>query len=96
MGKSFRRLTIVAPRVVDRRAPRFLERMIDVFTRNYFSLVLLFMENRERQGMTFVENRNLSLGILANGDLSLAHCVAWAGSDNLVNNFLVLNGQVLR
>jgi hypothetical protein len=81
--------------VVVRRAPRFIELLIDGLTGNHLSLMLLPVENGEGQGMAFVENGDLALCVLTNGDLGLSQSIGRARSDDLVDDLLVLESQVL-
>jgi len=74
----------------------FLHEMsIDLFDGEYFSLTLLFAEDRVLQGFALVVDADFTLGVLAEGDLGLAQGIAWALGLDLINDLPELEGQVL-
>ena len=73
----------------------FLEMGIDIFGHDDFGLTLLFVEDGVLQGFAFVEDDDLTLCVLTDGDLGLAESVGRAGGLDLVDDFVVLQGEVL-
>ena len=66
--QAFAKLT---PGMVLRGLIRFLRKGEDFFTRAHFGLALLFVEDGGVHGLAFVENGDLTCGVLTDGDLSL-------------------------
>ena len=54
------------------RFPGFVEMGVDIFGQDNLGLAYLLAKDRVRQGIAFVEDGDLSLGVLADRDLSLA------------------------
>jgi hypothetical protein len=52
--------------------PGFVEMGVDVFGHDNLGLAYLLAKDRVMQGIAFVEDGDLSLGVLADRDLSLA------------------------
>ena len=88
-------MSISTPRMVFARLVGFLESVIDSFTGHHFSLPLLFLVDRVIQGLTLVEDRDLTLSIFTHSDWCFAHGITGTRSLDLVNHLLVLQGQVL-
>jgi len=63
--------------------------------RGDFTLLLLAMENRKVQGFLLVENPDVSLLILAYSDLCVTERIGRPICLYLVDNVLVLQGEVL-
>ena len=72
-----------------------LEDTIDVFSRDDFGLFGLFVEGGERQGIAFVEDRDILVGIQGNSDGSFTHGVGGALELDLVDDLSELEGQVV-
>ena len=72
-----------------------LEDTIDVFSRDDFGLFGLFVEGGERQGIAFVEDRDILVGIQGNSDGSFTHGVGRAIHLDLVDEMVELQGQVV-
>jgi len=70
-GFAIQALAILTPRMVLRGLIRFPQVGVDFFAREHFGLALLFVEDREVQGLTFVENGDLTFRVLTDGDLGL-------------------------
>ncbi len=66
---------ILTPGVIGSRLvgfPGFVEMGVDIFGQDNLGLAYLLAEDRVRQGIAFVEDGDLSLGVLADRDMSLA------------------------
>ena len=88
-------MSIVSPGVVSSWAVRlFVEMFINMFGLDHISLALLLVENGVLQRFAFVEDRDVSLSILTNSYLSIAQGIAWAGGLDLVDDLVVLDGEV--
>jgi hypothetical protein len=87
-------LSVLAPGMVWGRRFGGLDSSIDVFRVNDFGLVGEFLESGIGQGFVFVEDGNFSFGIFTDSDLGIPQGIVRAVGLDLVNDLLVLNGQV--
>lgn len=69
--------------------------VVYMFGLDHISLALLLVENGVIQRFAFVEDGDITLGILANRDLSFAQGIAGTCGLDLVDDLVVLNGEVL-
>lgn len=67
-----------------------------MFGLDNFSLALLLVENGVGQRLAFVKDGDVSLRGLANRDLSFAQGIAGVGGLDLVDDLVVLEGEVFR
>ena len=91
-------VTIGAPGVVGSGLGGFgelIEFVIEGFGRDNFRLFVLFVIDAEVHGYALVEDRNLASGLLANSDLGFAQGVGGPLGKDLVDDLLVLHGEVL-
>ena len=79
----------------DSRLLLVLEDTIDVFSRDDFGLFGLFVEGGEGQGIAFVEDRDILVGIQGNGNGGFTHGVGRALDLDLVDHISELEGQVV-
>ena len=86
---------ITAPGMVSRGRFGQPDMAIEGFAIHDFGLLGRFVEDGVGQGFVFVEDGNFSIGILADGDLSIAQGVAGAVRLDLVDDPVGLHGQVL-
>ncbi len=70
------------------------EDLADIFGWNDFRLFGLLVEDRVRQGFTFVEDGHILLGIQANGDNRLAQRISRTPGLDLVDHLFELDRQV--
>ena len=92
--KAEKTMTSLA-RVVFAKLVGFLELVIDSFTGHHLGLPLLFSVDRVIEGLTFVEDINVSLAVFAHGDTGFAQGITGTRSLDLVDHILVLQGKVL-
>ena len=90
-------VAILTPGVIGGRFVRFLglvEMVVNVFRQDDLRLPQLLVEDRVVEGMALVKDSNLTFGVFTNGDLSFAEGVGRAVGLDLVDNLVVLEGQV--
>ena len=68
--------------------------MIEGFGVHDFSLTLRFMVDGVREGFVLIQDRDDSLRIFTDGDLSFTQGIPWAVGLDLVNDLVGLDGQV--
>ena len=68
---------------------------IDLFGHDHLCLTLLLMEDSVIQKSTLVEKLDVTLGVLANGDSSMAQSIGGPSGLDLVDHFIILKREVL-
>ena len=69
---------------------------VKLFGHNDFGLTSLFVEDGILQRLTLIDDGDFTLGVLADRDLGFTQSISGAGSLYLVDDFMVLQGKVLR
>lgn len=91
-------MAVGAPRVVGSGLGGFgelIEIVIEGFGRDNFRLFVLFVMDGEVQGFAFVEDSDLAGRLLADGHLGFAQGVGGTAGLDLIDDLLVLHGEVL-